>query len=240
QKLMESYQKEKELNELKSKFVSMASHEFRTPMTAIKSSAEIAEMLLSSPQPDIVKIGGFLKTIDKEVDRMSQLIDEILNLGKIEGRNYFIKKEWSDIIEIAKDCSERQISKQNDGRKIPIEIIGQPRKVMVDETQIRHIIDNLLSNALKYSEGRKEPSITFIFDESDLQIHIRDHGIGIPKADQSKIFNMFFRARNTQDIIGTGVGLALVEKFVDMHHGKISFESIENVGSIFVISLPYQ
>ena len=100
---------------------------------------------------------------------------------------------------------------------------------MVDETQIRHIIDNLLSNALKYSEGRKEPSITFIFDESDLQIHIRDHGIGIPKADKSKIFNMFFRARNTQDIIGTGIGLALVEKFVDMHHGKISFESIENV-----------
>jgi PAS domain S-box-containing protein len=240
QKLMESYQKEKELNELKSKFVSMASHEFRTPMTAIKSSAEIAEMLLSSSQPDIIKIGGFLKTIDKEVDRMSQLIDEILNLGKIEGRNYFIKKEWSDIIEIAKDCSERQIAKQNDGRKIPIEIIGQPRKVMVDETQIRHIIDNLLSNALKYSEGRKEPSITFIFDDADLQIHIRDHGIGIPKADQSKIFNMFFRARNTQDIIGTGVGLALVEKFVDMHHGKISFESIENIGSIFVISLPYQ
>lgn len=239
-KLLESYQKEKELNELKSKFVSMASHEFRTPMTAIKSSAEIAEMLLSSPQPDIIKIGGFLKTIDNEVDRMSQLIDEILNIGKIEGRNYFIKKEWVDIIKVAKDCIERQVTKQNDGRKISIEIIGQPKEMMVDETQIRHILDNLLSNALKYSEGRKEPSITFIFNDSDLQLHIKDHGIGIPKADQPKIFNMFFRARNTQNIIGTGVGLALVEKFVGMHNGKISFESIENVGSIFVISLPYQ
>jgi PAS domain S-box-containing protein len=239
QKLMESYQKEKELNELKSKFVSMASHEFRTPMTAIKSCAEIAEMLLSSQQLDVDKAIGFLKTIDKEVDRMSQLIDEILNLGKIEGRNYFTKKERLDIFEIANDCVERQNTKQNDGRKIRIETIGKPQQILADATQIRHIIDNLISNAFKYSEGKKEPNMTFIFDDHVLQIHIKDHGIGIPKADQPKIFNMFFRARNTQNIIGTGVGLALVEKFVEMHNGKISFESIENFGSIFVISLPY-
>lgn len=239
QKLLQSYQKEKELNELKSKFVCMASHEFRTPMTSIKSSAEIAGMLLERGDlSDKEKINGFIRTIDQEVDRMSELIDDILNLDKIESRDYFSSKEWLDMVTFTTDCIERQNAKQKDGREMKIEIVGKPEPILADATQMRHILDNLISNAFKYSEGKKEPSLTLIFNAKELQIHIKDHGIGIPAGDKDKVFNIFFRARNTRDIVGTGVGLALVEKFVSMHNGKISFESLENIGTLFVISFP--
>ncbi len=232
--------KEKQLSELKSKFVSMASHEFRTPMTSIKSNAELIGMMLEQNDDAISKkIIDFISIINEEVDRMAELINDILHLGKIESGLIFSNKKEIDVVELVNECVQQQ-GEQASQQKIEFEIFGEPRYILSDKTQMFHIINNLLSNAIKYSQGKKGPLVQLFFYEKELQLHIRDHGIGVPLREQEKIFDLFFRASNARDLSGTGVGLALVKQLVMLYGGEISFESIENSGSLFIVQLPYQ
>lgn len=240
QQMMRALEIEKQLSNLKSKFVAMASHEFRTPMTAIKSCAEIAEMYLQKYEDEtIVKTRDFIRIIDNEVDRLSELINDVLQLSKLESDTQPLSKKETDIEELVRKSIVRQNSLQNDDREASLHIVGPARKAFIDPTHIGHAIDNLLSNAFKYSTGRPQPEVHLVFRNTELEIIVKDHGIGIPNDEQSLIFNSFYRAKNTGAIKGTGIGLVLVHNFISMHKGRVFFESEPMKGSSFHVILPY-
>lgn len=240
QQMMRALEIEKQLSNLKSKFVAMASHEFRTPMTAIKSCAEIAEMYLQNYEDEtIIKTRDFIRIIDNEVDRLSELINDVLQLSKLESDTQPLNKKETDIEELVRKSIIRQNSLQNDHREARLWVEGSVRKAFIDPTHIGHAIDNLLSNAFKYSTGSAEPEVNLLFRDTELEILVKDHGIGVPMDEQSQIFNSFYRAKNTGAIKGTGIGLVLVHNFISMHKGRVFFESEPLKGSSFHVILPY-
>lgn len=239
--LLASLEKERQLNQLKSKFVSMASHEFRTPMTTIKSSAELASIYLESDENlNLPKARKHIQNIDEEIDRLSNLINDILILGKIESETFVLTKTKNDIAKILKEIIRKQCDLQTDNRKIEFTVTGDPQLMEFDKVFMILIFENLISNAFKYSKGKKGPLIQVNYGIESVEIKIIDYGIGIPKEEQSQMFKSFFRASNVKNIKGTGIGLVLVHYFIELHGGEVSFESIQNVGTTFNISLPYQ
>ncbi len=239
--LIESLVKEKELNELKSRFVSMASHEFRTPMATIKSSTEILEIRIKELKNEttVESFNKHLQIINSEIDRLTFLMNDVLLLGKIEADKVVFKPESTNVIELIQDIIKRQENKQTDGRKIIFEFTGKPHHVMIDPSQFNHILDNLISNAYKYSIGEKSPELTLHFKNKSIKLELRDYGIGVPKEEEKQLFVSFFRARNADIIQGTGLGLVIVKNFVTMHGGKITFQSENIKGTIFTVELPY-
>jgi PAS domain S-box-containing protein len=231
-------EKEKQLNELKSRFVSMTSHEFKTPLSCIKSSAEIMDLYLSDVSKNEFKFKKHLESINHEINRLTSLMNDVLVLGKIESDKMGCKKEKFDLVSIVNLVFERQQLKFKMEKKIQLKISGKEREVNADKMQIEHIIDNLLSNAIKYSEGRKEPLVSLEYSEKEFKIHVQDFGLGIPEYEKEQLFQSFFRAKNVEKIEGTGLGLVIIKNFVNLHGGEISFESIENIGTTFHINIP--
>ena len=241
QQMIKALETEKQLNDLKSKFVSMASHEFRTPMTAIKSSAEIADLYLSGFNDEkIGKVRNHIKTIDLEVDRLTELVNNILLLSKIESNSIQLNTYETDIVDAVKNIAARQKMLQENNRSVNFKSTGIPQKAFLDPLHLKHIVDNLLSNAFKYSVGKKDPELVLNFLDNEFEIVVKDHGIGIPKEEHEDVFKSFFRAKNTGTINGTGLGLVLVHHFVSMHEGSVRFESDTNKGTSFFIKIPYQ
>ena len=238
--LIESLVKEKELNELKSRFVSMASHEFRTPMATIKSSTEILEIRYRELKDQALKesTDRHLKIINSEIDRLTNLMNDVLLLGKIEANKVTFHPENCSIEEVIQEVISRQEEKQKDLRRVRLIINGQSRNVMIDPKQFNHILDNLISNAFKYSESARSPELTLNYEENKFVIEVRDFGIGIPKDERRQIFESFFRARNADLIQGTGLGLVIVKNFVTMHGGRVSFKEAEQIGTVFTVEIP--
>lgn len=240
QQILASLEKERQLNQLKSKFVSMASHEFRTPMTTIKTSAELAALYLDNlSDANSEKAKKHIHTIDEEIDRLSNLINDILLLGKIESETFQLSKTPVDIGLLLKEVIKKQSDLQDDHRVAGLEISGEPRLVELDKNYMDLIFDNLISNAFKYSKNKKSPDICLNYLPELIEIVIKDYGIGIPAVEQSQIFKSFFRASNTQNIKGTGIGLVLVHYFIEMHEGKVYFDSVQNQGTTFRVQIPY-
>jgi PAS domain S-box-containing protein len=238
--LIESLVKEKELNELKSRFVSMASHEFRTPMATIKSSTEILEIRYRElkDQPLKESTDRHLKIINSEIDRLTNLMNDVLLLGKIEANKVTFHPENCSIEKVIQEVIYRQEEKQKDLRKMQFTIMGESRKVMIDPKQFNHILDNLISNAFKYSENANAPELTLCFEEKKFIVEVRDYGIGIPQEERRQIFESFFRAKNADLIQGTGLGLVIVKNFVTLHGGKVNFRDADPVGTIFKVEIP--
>ncbi|MEA5426460.1 sensor histidine kinase [Arcicella lustrica] len=239
--MMNALQKEKELNQLKTRFVAMTAHEFKTPLSTISSSAEIIEMFLEQLQDGIIreKLNKQLSNIHNEIARITNLMDETLFLGKIEDENADVKKVEVDLVAIVNYVMERQNRHQKDGRKLVVEQIGEARKVLADPQHLEHIIDNLVSNAFKYSPKRDSPKLTLYFNENDYVIEVKDFGIGIPREQYKKVYSSFFRGENVGGIKGTGLGLLIVHNLVKMNGGNITFESEENVGTTFKLTFSY-
>lgn len=231
-------EKEKQLNELKSRFVSMTSHEFKTPLSCIKSSAEIMDMYLINIPKNELKFKKHLESINHEINRLTSLMNDVLVLGKIESDKMGCNKEKFDLVGIVNLVFERQQLKFKMEKKIQLKIKGKEREVNADKMQIEHIIDNLLSNAIKYSEGKEEPIVSLEFSESEFIIHVQDFGLGIPEYEKTQLFQSFFRAKNVEKIEGTGLGLVIIKNFVNLHGGEISFETKENIGTTFHINIP--
>ena len=238
--LIESLQKEKELNELKSRFVSMASHEFRTPMATIRTSTEILEIRQRTigdarmNEPYI----KHLHIINSEIDRLTSLMNDVLLLGKIEANKVHFTPVSTNIHVLTEQIVVRQEKKQFDHRKIHVEYIGKSRPVMLDPLQFNHVLDNLLSNAYKYSENELPPELTITFKPKTIVFEIRDYGIGIPADERVQVFESFFRARNADNIQGTGLGLVIVKDFVQKHGGNVTFHEAEGRGTIFRVEIP--
>lgn len=233
-----SLQKERELNQLKSNFVSLASHEFRTPLACIRSSVELLQMNLTRPDVPVNNTIRHQNNIITEVDHLSELINEVLTVGKIESNTFTCNKESVDLFEILQIVINNLKMIQNDERSINLLAEENPIILMADPLLLRHILNNLLSNSLKYSKGKKQPEVSVIYGNEDVQVLVKDFGIGIPLKQQAKIFQAFFRAENVDQISGTGLGMFITKSFIELHGGKISFKSNMETGTEFIMSLP--
>jgi len=235
----EALEKQQRLNELKTIFINTASHEFRTPLAIINSSVELIRMFLDRGKIDH-DFFDTLQNIESETEALIRLVNDVLLLDKVSSGNISLNKQPTKLVNIIIGVIDRVSKKQHDKRKPHLEIYGTELEVMVDNTYIDIVITNLLSNALKYSQGQPEPIVTVYFDVYNVRIQIEDFGIGIPEQDKAQLFTTFFRAKNVKNIEGTGLGLNIVKHFIEQHNGTLSFSSIENLGSEFVVELPYQ
>ncbi|HET7201507.1 MAG TPA: ATP-binding protein [Burkholderiales bacterium] len=234
--LLVAMQREKELSELKSKFVSTASHEFRTPLATMLSSAELLEHYSDNLSPGEKR--NLLQTIQGGAKRMSEMIDDVLTLGRAESGVLKLNLGPTNLRELCgRVVSEFRIA-QGRHHVIVLDDRFDRLEAIMDERLLRHILNNLLSNAVKYSPPGSE--VTFSLERRDEKaaIEIQDRGIGIPPEDQPRMFESFQRASNVENRPGTGLGLAIVKKAVELHGGEITLTSAPGSGTRFTVVLP--
>lgn len=233
-----SLAKERELNELKSRIVNIISHEIKTPLTSIKSSAELIEIHIENRSPP-ENINKHISSIDRSVNSLTNIINETLLIGKIESGALHPEFEPTHLREIVNDIIltiETGIGKNH---SIDLQIGSEvPVLFKTDKRLFTQIFTNLLSNAAKYSPDAEIVEVNFHIDDNQLHFTVIDYGLGIPEKDQKFLFEMFHRASNTNDIEGVGLGLAIVKKSVEELKGKLEFTSSENQGTTFMVSLP--
>ena len=234
--LLAAVQREKELSEMKSKFVSTASHEFRTPLATMLSSAELLEHYSESLSP--AEKTNLLHTIQSGAKRMSEMIDDVLTLGRAESGVLKLNLGPTNLRELcARVVSEFRIA-QGKEHIVTLDDRFDRFEATMDERLLRHILNNLLSNAVKYSPPGSEVTLSLSRREEQAVIEIQDRGIGIPLEDQPRMFESFHRASNVENRPGTGLGLAIVKKSVELHGGEISLSSAVGSGTRFTVMLP--
>lgn len=233
--LERSLEKEKELNDMKSRFVTMASHEFRTPLSTILSSVSLIDKYKSEEEDE--KRHKHVERIKSAVTNMTLILNDFLSAGKLEEGKVTNNPVATNISEVVKEISGELSNLLKSGQKIQYNHAGK-EEIMIDRQFFRNIIINLLSNAIKFSPENKPIIITTKVNEVQLQIMVQDQGIGIPNDEKSNLFERFFRAKNASNIQGTGLGLNIVSKYVEELKGQITFESELNAGTTFYITIP--
>ncbi len=228
-------EKEKELSELKSRFVTMTSHEFRTPLTTILSSAELLEDY-GSRWSEEKKI-HHLRRIVLTVKHMTQLLNDVLLIGKAEAGKLQCSRLTFDVVQFCRDLVE-EMQMITDSHLITFNHQCGYGKVDLDEKLLRHVLSNLLSNAIKYSPRGGNVYFELACTQKEAIFRVKDEGIGIPDIDKVQLFESFYRASNVGTISGTGLGLSIVKRAVDLHGGNITVESEVGVGTTFLVSLP--
>jgi PAS domain S-box-containing protein len=234
--LTEALSREKELNEMKSRFVSMASHEFRTPLSAILSSTSLLEHYTSEEQAE--KRAKHVERIKTSVRNLTAILDDFLSLEKLEQGKVEVHNNEFNLKEFVEDVIEEMegmLKKKN--QKIIYSYAGE-QEVCQDKKILRNVLLNLLSNAVKYSLDDKEIYLNVEVKDSKASVSVKDEGIGIPLEAQKDLFEKFFRARNVSNIQGTGLGLNIVKRYIELLDGHISFTSQEHKGTTFTIEFP--
>jgi len=237
--MQKALEKERELNELKTRFVSMVSHEFRTPLTTIMGSTELLQNY-SHKWSDEKKNIHFNR-ISTSVQHMTQMLDDVLTLGKSESDCVRFQPKPLDIVSFCQALIEElQVNYDNKCTidfRVKTNWKGEDFPIL-DDKLLRQILANLLSNAIKYSPEHCEIRFELEYRDRDLVFTIADNGIGIPESDRDRIFESFHRCQNVGTIQGTGLGLTIVKKSVDLHGGTLDFHSQEGEGTTFTITLP--
>jgi PAS domain S-box-containing protein len=228
--LMEALTKEKQLGELKSRFVTTASHEFRTPLSTISSSAYLIEKY--TEQADQPKRQKHLDRIISAVNNLSNILNDFLNVGKIEEGKIEINASQFSIPSFMEKLFLEIKSILKPGQHINYVHEGED-EIEIDPSIFRNIMINLLSNAIKYSTSDSKIEINTKINDHTFQVEVHDHGIGIPDEDQKHLMDRFFRGKNAINIPGTGLGLHIVSKYVERMNGDISFVSKLNEGTTF-------
>lgn len=236
QDLLRSLVLEKELGELKSNFVSMVSHEFRTPLGIIMSSAEILDRYLDRLPPESRR--EHLDAINGSVRRMSRLMEEVLLLSKVEAGQMSCTPAATDLTDYCRRLVDETLSATNHLCPIRLSAENLPATLLADEKLLRHIFTNLLSNAVKYSPAGSPVDFRVRGGGESIVFQVEDRGLGIPAADQPRMFKAFHRGNNVTHLAGTGLGLTIVKRCVDLHGGNIEFESVEGAGATFTVTLP--
>lgn len=234
EEVSQSLEKEKELSQLKSRFVSMASHEFRTPLSSIQLSASLIEKYAQQfDNPNITKHVGKIKN---SVGNLTGILNDFLSLEKLEAGKVEPLYTTFDIVKFAEEITEEMqlIAKQN--QMIIYEHSGTGNIVNLDQSLLKNCIINLIGNAIKYSGENSFIEFNTEVTATKLSITIKDNGIGIPETDQKHLFEAFFRAHNTGNIPGTGLGLNIVTRYVGLMNGQIEFRSQVNEGTAFTLS----
>jgi PAS domain S-box-containing protein len=234
--LLRTLAREKELGQLRSKFVSMVSHEFRTPLAIIQSSAEILNDYLGQLENGERK--DHLRSIRKNTRRMAALMEETLLIGSIDAGKMEFKPTLLELRTFVQRLVDEVLSATNRRCPIKFSLAETPAKVRADGRLLRHIFTNLLQNAVKYSDVGRLVQFDIECTGADIVCTIRDQGIGILKADQEWLFSAFHRGRNVGDRPGTGLGLVIVKRCVDLHGGTIEVDSKLGEGTSVTLRLP--
>jgi PAS domain S-box-containing protein len=234
--LRKAYEREKELNNLKSRFVSMASHEFRTPLSTILSSAELIEAYNEMGQ-DAKRVKHILR-IRSAVNNLTSILNDFLSLSKLEEGKVISQPMEFILNDFCDDLLEDILPLLKPGQKVITSEGNRNTVIFLDHKILKNILLNLFSNAIKYSEQDKSIYFEFFMDDKMLHFSIRDEGIGIPAEEHEYLFTRFFRAHNVENIQGTGLGLNIVKRYLELMEGIIQFESTLGVGTRFQISLP--
>lgn len=224
-----SLEKEKELNQLKTRFVSMASHEFRTPLSSVQLSAALIEKYLEKPDRDNIR--KHTSKIKNSVGHLTGILNDFLSLEKLEaGKTEAVFQEF-DIVSFSEDIIEEMQLMAKQDQNIVYQHTGISGKVYLDPNLLKNSVINLISNAIKYSGENTFIEFNTDLRDSELHIVVKDNGIGIPEEEQKNLFEPFFRAHNTGNIPGTGLGLNIVKRYVELMGGKVLCKSTQNEGT---------
>ncbi|MBD2442224.1 hybrid sensor histidine kinase/response regulator [Dolichospermum sp. FACHB-1091] len=240
--LSQALEKEKEVNQLKSRFITMASHEFRTPLAIISSSSGILQNF--SDRLSEKRKQEHLETIQNTIKHIIQILDDVLMINQAEAEKIEVKLEPLDIIKFCRHLKE-EIEASFTSHQIDFyidlgdEIFSNYQIVQADKKLLRQIITNLLTNAIKYSPDHDLVNFSLSKKDDKLIFKISDYGIGIPEADQVHLFEYFQRGSNVGTLPGTGLGLSIVKKCVDLHQGEISLYSELGKGTVFTVIIPF-
>ncbi|MBE9092950.1 ATP-binding protein [Tychonema sp. LEGE 07203] len=234
--ILKTLAREKELSELRAKFVTMVSHEFRTPLTTIQFSTGLLQDYSSKWSED--KKSTHFVRIQLAIKRMTELLEDILVIGKIEANTLQFQPVSLNLEKFCRQVVEEQ--QLNDSNQHPIAFKHQCDNcdAQMDEKLLRQILGNILSNAIKYSPAGSTISLQLNCQNQKAVFQVQDRGIGIPQADLERILETFYRATNVGTISGTGLGLAIVKRAVELHGGQLAIDSEEGKGTTFTITLP--
>ena len=233
-----SLEKEKELSQLKSRFVSMASHEFRTPLSSVQLSASLIEKYaLSFDNTNIIR---HVNKIKNSVGNLTGILNDFLSLEKLEAGKTEATFSRFDLVKLAEEIIEemQMIAKQN--QSIIYQHTGISSMVNLDQNLLKNCVFNLVANAIKYSGENTFIEFNTEVTDTHCIITVKDNGIGIPENDQKHMFEPFFRAHNTGNIPGTGLGLNIVARYTQLMNGTVHFESTQNKGTLFTIAFSNQ
>ena len=235
--MLKALEKEKELRKLKSSFVSMASHEFRNPLSSIMICTEL--LLHKDQDVSEEEYNLYLNLIKSSANNMQYLLEDILVLSKTESANSAFNPDWLDLKEFCQQIIKELKIIYTD-REIKFIGVDFPIQIYGDKKLLRHILTNLLSNGIKYSPVEETIDFKLAYSETEqlITLEIKDYGIGISDEVQKHLFESFYRGNNVGDIPGTGLGLSIVKKAVDLHGGTITVESELGVGTIMTVTLP--
>jgi PAS domain S-box-containing protein len=231
-----SLETERELNELKSKFVSIASHEFRTPLSTVMSSTALIQQY--KERKDYDKQDKHIHRIKSSVNHLTQILNDFLSLGKLEEGKIDVNKESIDIESFLAEITEEAGSFLKEGQKVMVECLPGLKEIGTDARILRNIMFNLISNASKYSDINKPIHVNCEAKNGKVTFRITDEGIGIPPEDQKHLFDRFYRASNAGNVQGTGLGLNIVKRYVELLEGEISFTSEYGKGTTFMVCIP--
>jgi PAS domain S-box-containing protein len=236
-KLEETLNKERELTEMKSRFVSMASHEFRTPLSTINSSASLIKKYHERESFD--KIVKHADRIKNSVRNLTAILNDFLSFEKLEANKVNVNFDDCSLPQLLLESFDEMVDMTKPEQNI---IYKGPKELIIptDGQLLKNTMLNMLSNAVKYSRAKGEIIVSLEETPDNIVISIQDFGLGIPLADQKNLFTRFFRAGNVTNIEGTGLGLNIVLRYLDLLKGEISFKSKEGEGTIFFITLPKQ
>ncbi|NOT76057.1 MAG: PAS domain S-box protein [Cyclobacteriaceae bacterium] len=234
--LHEALQKEKVLVEMKSKFVSIASHEFRTPLSTISFAAESIRNYFH--QLSAAEIQRKLIKIEDQASHMTNLLEDILTIGKSEAGKIKVKRISLDLEEFINSLIEEVRSTSKDKREIVLHFSCENKKVNADDKLLRNVIVNLLTNAIKFSPASTEVTISVSDYRGNVLVEVTDRGMGIDPSELQSIFEPFQRASNANTVPGTGLGLSILKKAIELMDGSIQVASELNVGSTFKVEIP--
>lgn len=231
-----AYKKENELNRLKSSFVSLASHEFRTPLGAVMLSAALVEKYGELHSDD--RILKNARKIKAAVNNMKVILEDFLSLEKLDTGKIKPRSESFDLVKLCENIKEEMTATVMHGQQLYFKHEGTESMVTLDENLIRNAIINLVSNAIKYAGDEAVIELTAEVSGDRVSISVKDNGIGIAEKDQKDLFSPFYRVKHTGNIPGTGLGLNIVQRYVNLMNGTITFESKPMQGTCFRMSFP--
>ncbi|WP_428843084.1 PAS domain-containing sensor histidine kinase [Sphaerothrix gracilis] len=234
-KLRQANQQLQELSDMRSRFVALVCHEFRNPLNNIALS--VSSLRRYDAQLSEQEKQDYLVAISANVERMTQIIDDILVIGKIEAKVLEMAPQPLDLVAFCRELlAEHEFSRS----ELPIEFTCRSRQILAiaDERLLRSVLSNLLSNAIRYTPANKRICLKLAKRQNQLILQVQDEGIGIPSEDKRQLFEPFHRGRNVSNIPGTGLGLSIVKQFVDLQRGSLKVVSQVGRGTTFTVRLP--
>ncbi len=235
-RLEESLDRERDLRQIKSRFVNMVSHEIRTPLTTIRTATDLLDRY--GEQMDRGERSRELAAIQREIDVITVLVEDVMAIGRTEGEDFSLRRRATDPAEFTKRIWEELARAHGTTRRLDLDSGEVGGELDLDPTLLRPILANLLGNAIKFSPENQPIHVRLASDERELTLSVRDHGIGIPADQLEAVFTPFHRADNVGAVSGSGLGLTITKQAVERHGGVLKIESTVGEGTWVFVRLP--